>query len=112
MPPTSPAPILSAPSSSIAHSSRPRGTGNWPSAIQSLPAALLFPWSPTHHEWHEHKGFEIPIVSWLEGCLIAKLGGALDRMAHEFLRNDILTTLSHRAEILGPYKRHADGTGK
>jgi hypothetical protein len=32
---------------------------------------------------------------------------ALDRMAHEFLRNDVLVTLSHRAEVLGPYKRHS-----
>jgi hypothetical protein len=47
-----------------------------------------------------------------KGCLIANLGVALDRMAYEFLRNDVLMTLSHRAEILGPYKRHADGTGK
>ncbi|MEA2854858.1 MAG: hypothetical protein QOE02_4879 [Rhodospirillaceae bacterium] len=39
--------------SSIARSSRPRGTGNQPSAIQTLPVALLFPGSPTHHEWHE-----------------------------------------------------------
>jgi len=28
-------------------------------------------------------------------------------MAHEFLRNDVLMTLSHRAEILGPYQRHS-----
>jgi hypothetical protein len=29
-------------------------------------------------------------------------------MAHEFLRNDVLMTLPHRAEIFGPQQRAAD----
>ena len=46
-------------------------------------------------------------LGW-KGCLIAQLGfRPLIGWRSKFLRNDVLMTLSHPAEILGPYKRHS-----